>query len=140
MKSSAQSIGDVAAEVGVEAHVLRHWDAVGVVVPSRDAAGRRLYTASDAVRLRIVRACQDLGMSLPEIRSILADPRTVRREVIERRLQRIEEQKAQLEAAEDFLRHVVDCHATDVSRCDGWRLFAGLPTTGHADGARPVVA
>lgn len=119
-------IGEAARCVEVESHVLRHWESVGVLVPGRDTGGRRDYGLSDVVKGRIVRACQELGMSLREVASILLDSRADRRVIIERRLAHIAEQKAKLDAAEEFLRHVIDCRATDVSQCDGWRRYAGL--------------
>lgn len=125
-------IGEAARRVEVEAHVLRHWESVGVIVPSRDAGGRRDYGSGDVVKGRIVRACQELGMSLREVASILLDSRASRRFVIERRLAHIAEQRAKLDAAEEFLRHVIDCRATDVSQCNGWRRYAGLGP-GQAD-------
>lgn len=64
-------------------------------------------------------------MSLREVASILLDSRANRRVVIERRLAHIAEQRAKLDAAEEFLRHVIDCRATDVSQCNGWS-YAGL--------------
>ncbi|WP_415504468.1 helix-turn-helix domain-containing protein [Actinomyces slackii] len=40
-------IGAAAAELGVSVHVLRHWEDVGVLVPARDALGRRRYGDAD---------------------------------------------------------------------------------------------
>nr|WP_154923725.1 MerR family transcriptional regulator [Microbacterium testaceum] len=119
------NIGEAASEVGVATHVLRHWDATGVVVPDRDTAGRRQYAPEHVTRLRILRACQRLGMSLPEIRTVLTRDRPDRRELIEARLQWIAEQRSRLDEAEAFLSHVIDCRAQDVTRCQGWLRFAG---------------
>ncbi|MGY2062412.1 helix-turn-helix domain-containing protein, partial [Nocardia gipuzkoensis] len=36
-------IGDAAAELGIEAHVLRHWESVGLLTPPRTPSGHRSY-------------------------------------------------------------------------------------------------
>ena len=120
-------IGDAAHELNLAPHVLRHWESVGVVQPQRDTAGRRSYGPQDIVILRIVRACQRLGISLSAIRTVLWGERPARKSVVEDQLAWIEEQRRQLAAAEIFLSHVKDCSATDVTQCNGWRRYAGLP-------------
>ena len=64
-------IGEASRRVGVDDHVLRHWHDLGVVVPDRAASGHRLYTEEHIRRIRIVQACQSVGMSLAEIRLVL---------------------------------------------------------------------
>lgn len=132
-------IGDAAHELNVAPHVLRHWESVGVIQPARDPSGRRAYGSQDIVRLRIVGACQRLGISLANIRTILRGAKPARRAVVEQQLAWIEEQRRQLAAAEEFLSHVVDCSATDVTQCNGWRRYAGLPPLpGHdVEAVRP---
>ncbi|MEX0153907.1 MerR family transcriptional regulator [Microbacterium sp. LMI1-1-1.1] len=132
-------IGDAAHEVDSAPHVLRHWESVGVIRPERDPSGRRAYGPQDIVKLRIVRACQRLGISLSDIRTVIRGTRPERKAVVEQQLAWIEEQRRQLDAAEEFLSHVVNCSAADVTRCDGWRRYAGLPPLHehHAGENRP---
>lgn len=111
-------IGEAARTVGVEVHVLRHWNDVGVVVPDRTLTGHREYTDEHITRLRIVQACQRVGMSLPEVRLILTRSEARRSEVIERRLEWIRAQRAQLADAERFLTHVIECRHDLVARCE----------------------
>lgn len=120
-------IGGAARELNLATHVLRHWEDVGVMKPPRDPAGHRAYSPQDIVKLRIVRACQRLGISLSDIRIVLRGDRPARKAVVEQQLAWIEEQRRQLAAAEEFLSHVVDCSAADVTQCNGWRKYAGLP-------------
>ena len=37
------SVGEIADRFGLETHVLRYWEDRGLLTPSRNAAGRRLY-------------------------------------------------------------------------------------------------
>ncbi|KQY55315.1 MerR family transcriptional regulator [Aeromicrobium sp. Root495] len=117
-------IGVVAARTGVAVHVLRHWEDEGVVVPDRTAAGHRDYTEEHVSRLRIVRSCQRVGLSLASIRLILHRDEAGRTEVIERHLQHVRNQKNELDAAEAFLTHVLTCRHDLMSRCDSCSAYA----------------
>jgi len=110
-------IGEVARRLGVAPHVLRHWDDAGVVVPDRSPSGHREYSEDHFYRLRVLQACQGVGMSLPEIRQVLTRTEPHRTGVIERRLRRIRAQRRQLEQAERFLEHVVGCRHDLLTRC-----------------------
>jgi len=117
-------IGQVAATLGVPVHALHHWDALGVVVPDRTVAGHRVYTDEHVARLRVLLSCRDVGMSLAEIRLVLHRDEAGRGEVLRRRLERIREQRRQLERAQAFLEHVVVCRHDLVSRCPGCAALA----------------
>src|SRR5687768_5930495 len=65
------SIGDVARRFGLETHVLRHWEDVGLLLPERDGAGRRRYGRADVVRIAVVIRSKLAGMSLDQIAVLL---------------------------------------------------------------------
>lgn len=132
-------IGEVSRRIGVDDHVLRHWHEVGVVVPDRTASGHRSYTEEHVRRLRVVQACQSIGMSLAEIRLVLHRDDRGRNEVIERRRRWIRSQRAQLEDAEKFLEHVIDCTHDLLTRCpECSRYAAGGGQAGKGDPSHPV--
>lgn len=116
-------IGEAARRLGVAVHVLRHWDEADVVVPARTSSGHRDYTEEDVHRLRVLQACQGVGMSLPEIRQVLDREEPGRIGVIEGRLSRIRAQRQHLEQAERFLVHVIDCEHDLLTRCPRCREF-----------------
>lgn len=65
-------IGEVADAVGLSLRTIRHYDEMGVVVPTgRSAGGFRLYTSEDVDRLRLVKRMKPLEFSLEEIRGVL---------------------------------------------------------------------
>ncbi|MFC9694026.1 MerR family transcriptional regulator [Kribbella sp. NPDC056951] len=117
-------IGEAASRLGVAAHVLRHWDDAGVVVPDRTSAGHREYSEDHFYRLRVLQACQGVGMSLTEIRLVLTRTEPHRTGVIERRLRAIRAQREQFENAERFLAHVIDCRHDLLTRCDRCSEYA----------------
>ncbi|WP_142062078.1 MerR family transcriptional regulator [Pseudonocardia kunmingensis] len=65
-------IGEVAARVGLSLRTIRHWDEMGLVVPSeRSAGGFRLYTEADIERLALVKTLKPLDFSLEQMRDLL---------------------------------------------------------------------
>lgn len=66
-------IGEVADIVGLSIRTIRHYDELGLVVPSaRSPGGFRLYTGADVERLRLVKRLKPLQFSLEEIQELLA--------------------------------------------------------------------
>ncbi|GAA1631000.1 MULTISPECIES: MerR family transcriptional regulator [Brevibacterium] len=121
-------IGEAAADLGVAAHVLRHWEECGVVVPDRTPTGHRSYDDEHLSRCRIVIACQGVGMSLAEIRQVLHRSAAGRAAVIAERIAAIRRQTVALEAAERFLVHVADCRHDLMTRCPDCAEYAATPT------------
>ncbi|MER7049156.1 MerR family transcriptional regulator [Streptomyces jumonjinensis] len=67
-------IGEIAALVGVTTRAIRHYHQVGLLPePERRPNGYRAYSVRDAVLLSRVRRLTELGLSLDEVRDVLAD-------------------------------------------------------------------
>lgn len=65
-------IGQLAQATGIGPRAIRFYEAVGLLVePPRSEAGYRLYDEAAAQRLGFIRGARALGLSLPEIRTIL---------------------------------------------------------------------
>lgn len=68
-------VGVLAKRSGVSVRTLRHYDAIGLLIPSQHSdAGYRLYALQDVQRLQQIRTLQGLGLSLAEIANELACP------------------------------------------------------------------
>ena len=66
-------IGELAARTDVPAKTIRYYEAIGVLPPAnRTPAGYRDYTDDAATRLRFIRTAQSVGLTLGEIREVLA--------------------------------------------------------------------
>lgn len=69
------TVGQVAERSGLTVRTLHHYDEVGLLRPGRrSAAGYRLYTQEDLVRLQHVVVYRRLGFSLEEVAVLLDDP------------------------------------------------------------------
>lgn len=65
-------IGEFAERTGMSQRSLRHYEEVGLLVPSgRTEGGFRLYTEHDLVRLLVIRRMKPLGYSLQEMGELL---------------------------------------------------------------------
>ncbi len=67
-------VGEVAAATGLTVRTLRHYDDIGLLMPSeRSSAGHRRYTTDDLGRLYAVLALRQLGLPLADIARVLID-------------------------------------------------------------------
>ena len=66
-------IGQLADRIGVTTKSIRFYESIGLLPdPARTPSGYRDYAETDAERLTFVKTAQRLGLSLDEIREILA--------------------------------------------------------------------
>jgi DNA-binding transcriptional MerR regulator len=68
-------IGEVAERTGLTRRTLRHYDELGLLVPSgRSWGDYRLYDEADLLRLLQIQSLKALGLGLPEVAAALQDP------------------------------------------------------------------
>ena len=68
------TVGEVAELTGVTVRALHHYDEIGLLSPSeRTAAGYRLYSDADLVRLHAIVNWRDMGFGLNDIATMLDD-------------------------------------------------------------------
>jgi MerR family transcriptional regulator, mercuric resistance operon regulatory protein len=66
------SIGQLAAETGVNIETIRYYERVGLLaIPSRTTGRHRAYDKQYVQRLTFVRRSRELGFSLGDIRALL---------------------------------------------------------------------
>lgn len=65
-------IGELAERAGMSLRTIRHYDEVGLLVPSgRTTGGFRVYTVGDLERLLVIRRMKPLGFTLDEMAELL---------------------------------------------------------------------
>ncbi|HEY3466312.1 MAG TPA: MerR family transcriptional regulator [Amycolatopsis sp.] len=114
-----KSIGEVAARFGLPTHVLRHWEAEGLLSPAR-VGDRRRYTDEDVQRVAAILVSKEAGFGLADIRAMLA-ARTApeRTEVIARHREELLARIARAQAALEMLEG--DCPHDDIMTCPHFR-------------------
>jgi DNA-binding transcriptional MerR regulator len=147
------TVKDVARETGVDAHVVRFYARTGLIRPVRHAAnGYRQFVPLDVKRVRFVRAAQNLGFTLAEIREILlrsrqhTTPCPLVRDVIEKRLRenrdrltRVRALQERMEYASERWRHLPDGVPDGEIICALIEAVADDAPTAPA-GARPLAS
>lgn len=118
-------IGDAAAALGIEPHVLRHWESVGLLLPARTSSGHRCYTAQLLDQARIIRALQRTGLSLEQIRELGMSHRDERAARVAAHRAVVRERITALQATERFLEHLVACRHPVIADCAACSAFAG---------------
>ncbi|TDB91358.1 MerR family transcriptional regulator [Actinomadura sp. 7K534] len=72
MDGRRMRIGEVADRTGLSLRTIRHYEEVGVALPTaRTRGGFRLYTDEDVARLLVVKRMKPLGFTLEEMRDLL---------------------------------------------------------------------
>ena len=109
MTDSRWRIGEVAAATGVTVRTLRHYDELGLLVPSgRTGSGYRLYSDADVRRLYRILALRRMGFGLDDVAATLAADGDDPRPVLHRHLARLDEQVRLAEQLRTRLARILD--------------------------------
>lgn len=134
------SVGQLAERFGLATHVLRHWEDEGLIVPERDAAGRRVYGEGDAYRVAVIISSKAAGMSLPQVRALVDATADDRRAVLTAHLADLEQRMAEMERSRFLTEHALACRAHDIAQCPNFRAHVqdivdgsrtGFPAASH---------
>jgi DNA-binding transcriptional MerR regulator len=123
MKSSdpVWSVGELAERFGLETHVLRYREEMGLLAPARDGAGRRRYGRDDVVRVGVILSSKTAGMSLEQIRALLDAGAAGRRELLTAHLAELDRRQAEMERSRHLTEHALGCRAHDIATCPNFR-------------------
>jgi MerR family redox-sensitive transcriptional activator SoxR len=118
------SIGEVARRAGFAASALRYYETEGLISGGRTEGGQRRYPRSVLRRLAFIRAAQNVGLSLEEVRAALAtlpDSRVPTKSDWARLSTvwqgRLDDQIAGLIALRDGLTTCIGCGCLSLRRC-----------------------
>jgi MerR family transcriptional regulator, copper efflux regulator len=111
------SIGEAAARFGLETHVLRHWEDVGLLAPERDGAGRRRYHRDDLVRMAVILRSKAAGMSLEQIAVLLDAGSADRHQVLEAHIADLDRRMEEMRLSREMTVHALECRAHDIATC-----------------------
>lgn len=97
MAERTYAVRELAKLAGVSVRTLHHYDELGLVRARRAANGYRRYGAAEVDRLHQVLLFRQTGMSLSEIRRMMDDPAFDQRAALQRHLEVLRGQRAQLD-------------------------------------------
>ncbi|EFE76679.1 putative MerR family transcriptional regulator [Streptomyces sp. HCCB10043] len=114
----SMSIGALAEPFGLATHVLRHWEAMGLLAPARDAAGRLRYRTADLVRVAVILRAKEAGLSLDAIRALIhtADA-AKRRSILREEAEALRSRVAAAQASLELIECALGCDQADFTRC-----------------------
>lgn len=124
MKSSSEtpwSVGEVAARFDLPTNVLRHWETVGLLRPSRDDAGRRRYGEDEVVRIAVIQRSKAAGMSLEQIGVLLDDGSAGRHHVLQEHLDDLDRRMEEMRRSREMTEHAMRCRSHDIATCPRFR-------------------
>jgi len=130
---SGMTIGELAARFGLEPHVLRHWESVGLLLPTERVNGRRRYRREQEARIALILGAKAAGLSLERIRQILQAPdRSTRRKLLLEHRAELDRRQRELDAARAMVDHALTCRAEDFTRCLDFRRIVRRIEEGEA--------
>lgn len=128
MKSSGDDdvatsgIGALAERFGLATHVLRHWEAMGLLYPGRDAGGRRRYGADDFTRVATILILKQAGLGLGTIRSLsVSADRATRRAILQPAAEELRARIAAAQASLELMEGGLNCEHEDLTQCPSYR-------------------
>ena len=132
MKSSLTlSIGEMAGRFGLETHVLRHWEDVGLLKPARDSADRRRYDEDDLVRIAVIMRSKAAGMSLDQIVVMLDAGSADRHRVLEEHIADLDRRMDEMRRSREMTEHALRCRAHDIATCPRFSAIVEDLVTGQ---------
>jgi MerR family copper efflux transcriptional regulator len=142
MKSSSRTaatmtIGELSARFDLAPHVLRHWEAMGLLAPAARVNGRRRYSQEHITRVAMIVGGKSGGLSLEQLRILLAarSPDD-RRELLERHHADLQQRIRDIEQSKAMIEHALDCDEHDFTQCPNFKRLVG----NLAEGGRPHAA
>jgi MerR family redox-sensitive transcriptional activator SoxR len=121
-KSPSLSIGEVAKATGLRTSAIRYYEDAGVLPKPVRVSGKRRYDSDTIDRLTLLRFCGRLGMSLSDVRGLLAAPRGTRgkdhwRQLVDGKLAEIGALITSARGVERILRESRDCDCMTLESC-----------------------
>ncbi|MFI8438232.1 MerR family transcriptional regulator [Streptomyces sp. NPDC079020] len=133
------SVGVLAERFGLAAHVLRHWEARGLLTPARDAAGRRRYGRADLTRVAVILRAKEAGLSLDSIRALVTtgDP-AGRADILREEAEVLRSRIAAAQASLGLIECALGCDHEDFARCAHFQRVVAERTGTGAVVRRPL--
>jgi MerR family copper efflux transcriptional regulator len=125
--SEEMTIGELAARFGLATHVLRHWEAMGLLTPVARVNGRRRYHQEHVYLVALILRCKEAGLSLGQLREFLSAPdASTRRALFEHHRAALQRRIAQAQAAKAMIEHALECSYEDFTQCPNFKRSVAM--------------
>ena len=117
------AIGEIARRAGLQPSAIRYYEEIGLLPAPARRGGRRRYDPAVLDRLTLIRVGQAAGLTLAEIRELVADAPAERpvgerwQALARRKLVEIEDLIARAERMRDLLETALGCTCQTVAEC-----------------------
>lgn len=126
MKSSdddAITIGQLAQRFALPTHVLRYWESIGLLAPTRNAAGQRRYQPADLYRVAVILGAKTAGLSLEQISEVLNADQRHRNQLLSQHRDDLLARIAGLQTSLELIDGVLTCDHTNLPECPHFQEF-----------------
>ncbi len=117
MTDQLLSIGEVACHAEVAVSAVRYYDEIGLISTKTRIGGKRHFGPDTVGRVNFVRRAQDAGFSLDEVALILDDTAGGWRELVESKLEELNDQRGRIDAMVSMLTEIKNCGCEVVANC-----------------------
>ena len=119
------SINQVTQQTGIRPSTLRYYDEIGLLRPIGRVSGRRQYDESVLQRLALIQTGQQAGFTLAELGVLLnnvldsesGDAGVGWHELVDRKLQEMNERLRNIESMKRLLEDIMDCDDASLAEC-----------------------
>ena len=113
------TIGELAGRTGVTTSALRYYEELGLIPAPARISGQRRYPESAARLVGAILLYADAGFTLAEQKALLARASTPgdRTQLMQRKLEELDEQIARAQAAREAISHGLRCPHEDITQC-----------------------
>ena len=109
MKASAVAIGELAAQFGIPAHVLRYWESEGLLNPQRHA-GQRRYGPDEMRQVAFIQLARESGFGIRALRTLLSTPDPMAHpDLLRDHLAMLDRRIAEAQATKALIEHAMRC-------------------------------
>ena len=136
-KNQVLTIGEVAARSGLAVSALRYYEQVGLIASTRTTGDQRRYRRAVLRRLAVIRAAQQVGLTLEQVSVAFADfpidaaPSKTQWARISAAWRPLLDQRiADLEKVRDNLANCVGCGCLSMTQCSLYNPKDSLAQTG----------
>lgn len=118
------TIGQLATATGVPTSTIRYWERQALLPPAARVGGQRRYPLHARERIVLLRKCQEVGLTLAEIRELQrrwGESAAECRDLLRAKVSDIERRMADLAHARELLSHAAACEHDDITQCPIFR-------------------